>query len=261
MGAWACAEHKGNFKCYGYSGAKLNFCGAGNHQTSKKVYWAPGALSAGKLKHPSRVEVSRRSSDLQEGKMDNEVFQALRDINPGNKPDIKPDVGGTVNLSEDLPGKDDVCLAPSTLETEPVKRKKRNKRGRPRMTKAAKKAAAKAKKSAKPLASKKDSAVKSAPVMSQMSPAVAKRVDEFKPREGTLRKRLLIALCSAFNKSVREVDLQTTLYGEINDASKSALAMNLKGVAGMIAKEKLPYALERVKNGDGETAIKLSTAK
>lgn len=200
--------------------------------------------------------------------MDNEVAE----IRIGNPPHVQPDVGQPVQIAEEPPKKD-ICLAPSTLLTDPRPnpRKKRTKRGRPKMTKTAKKAAAKAKAAKKApattktvakkapaksaaLATKKEPAKAAFPLI-KLSPAVAARVEEFEPREGTLRKRLLIALLSSVNKPLREVDLQVTLYGEITTPSKQALAMVLKGVAFMIAEKKLKYTLEKDKNGDGETII------
>jgi hypothetical protein len=225
-----------------------------------------------------RVETKR-----QRAPMDETIFAEAPML--GNKADVKPG-----NASDVLPNKD----APVNLPVEPViwtdtksyeagelvsvdggpevpieyvipkpKRRRRNKRGRPRMSKAEKKVAAKARAEGKKAAPKAKTAALSAKkevktaVMSQMSPSVAKKVDEFQPREGTIKKRLLIALVSANNKPVREADLQMSLYGSITQPSKSALGMVLKGVAANIAKFKLKYTLERVKNSDGETAIVL----
>lgn len=81
-------------------------------------------------------------------------------------------------------------------------------------------------------------------------------VEQFQPRTGTLREKIITVLAKNIDKPVSIVDLQTAVYGEYKDQYMPAIKMVLKGVRVMIDLHALPYELEHGKHA-GELAYTL----
>ena len=81
-------------------------------------------------------------------------------------------------------------------------------------------------------------------------------VEEFEPREGTLRKKLIELLAKNIDKPVSVVDIQEELYGEYKDQFNPALKMVIKGMRVMIENNSLPFDVETIKVG-GELSYAL----
>lgn len=124
-----------------------------------------------------------------------------------------------------------------------------------------------AEKSAEPVAEKpKKVAAKKVDVSAEAPSVAVKRkpvakgtdaiVEQFEPREGTLRKKVIEMLAKNIDKPVSIVDLQTAVYGEYKDQYMPAIKMVLKGVRVMIEQKGLPYELEHGKYA-GENAYTL----
>lgn len=95
-------------------------------------------------------------------------------------------------------------------------------------------------------------AVKRQPVMKKADDIV----EQFQPREGTLRKQIIEVLAKNIDKPVSIIDLQTAVYGEYKDQYMPAIKMVLKGVRVMIEKLGLPYELVHAKHA-GEQSYSL----
>lgn len=76
-------------------------------------------------------------------------------------------------------------------------------------------------------------------------------VAEFEQRPGSNRDKVLQLLAKNVNEDVLSSDLQITLYGEINDSAKDALAMVIKGLRMAIDSLKLGYHIVMEKGEHG----------
>ena len=88
-----------------------------------------------------------------------------------------------------------------------------------------------------------------------------KLVEQFEAREGTHREKLLAAFDANFGKQLTVNALLKSVYGSANIERKGALMMCLKGAAGTIKKNKLPYQIKKEKNEAKELTIGLHPAR
>lgn len=80
---------------------------------------------------------------------------------------------------------------------------------------------------------------------------------EFNVRSGTNREKLLEALHANYRKPVTKRELLKTVYGSQSEDNQVAILMVMKGLNGMISKDRLPYKVVRGKNDKKETTFAL----
>lgn len=86
-------------------------------------------------------------------------------------------------------------------------------------------------------------------------------VEQFEARPGTVRQKLLSAFDSHLGKQLTVNALLKSVYGSANIENKGALMMSLKGAAGTIKKNKLPYQIKKEKNDAKELTIGLHPSR
>jgi hypothetical protein len=75
--------------------------------------------------------------------------------------------------------------------------------------------------------------------------ATPKITEQFKTRAGTFREKLLLALHRNAGKQVPVPALLKSVYGRGTEADWVSLGMVVKGLEGMISKDRLPFKVEK----------------
>lgn len=194
-----------------------------------------------KLERPNETVTSFADTGVALRKL-NGLLATLRAPAPKADPKLKPVSEPKAAKAE--PKKDDTEMATKNTKKAPKAEASKKPKGEAKAPKAAKVAAPPVK----------------APTHAGNVAASTVR-ETFEAREGSNRDKLLMALAEKQGKPVLVSEVLKAVYGSKNDENRSKLMMVLKGLTVSIETGKLPFAIHKTKNDEGEMTLGLYRTK